>query len=79
MGGDPYIGTSTAIVEFNYDHITFENPVCSKFWTDPKEMEEDVSDTGEEILCTKRKPQRSPKGTGKSKKSVKTVLSTTSQ
>ena len=46
MGGDPYICTSTTIVEFNYDHITIENQVGSKFWTDPKEIEEDVSDIG---------------------------------
>jgi len=79
VGGDPYIGTSIAIVEFNSDHITVENQVGSKFWTDPKEMEEDGSDTEEEIVCTKRKPGRPPKGTGKSKKTAKTVLSTTSQ
>ena len=30
--------------------------VVSKFWVDPNEMEEDVNDTGEEIVCTKRKP-----------------------
>jgi len=42
-------------------------------------MEEDVSDTGEEIVCTKRKSGRPPKGTGKSKKTAKAVLSTTSQ
>jgi len=46
VGGDPYICTSTTIVEFNYDHITIENQVGSKFWTDPKEIEEDVSDIG---------------------------------
>jgi len=53
--------------------------VVSKFWTDPNEMEEDASDIGEEIVCTKRKPGKSPKGNGKSKKAVTTVLSTTSQ
>jgi len=42
--------------------------VVSKFWVDPNEMEEDVSDIGEEIVCTKRKPGRPPKGTGKSRK-----------
>jgi len=33
VGGDPHIDASiisTAIVEFNYDHITFENRVVSK-------------------------------------------------
>jgi len=79
VGDDPYIGTSTTIVEFTYDHITVENQVDSKFWTDPKEMEEDVSDTGEEIVRTKRKPGKPPKGTGKSKKTAKKILSTTSQ
>jgi len=29
--------------------------VISKFWVDPNEMEEDVSDAGEEIVCIKRK------------------------
>jgi len=29
--------------------------VVSKFWVDPNEMEEDVNDTGEEIVCTRRK------------------------
>ena len=68
MGGDPYIGTSTAIVEFNSDHIIVENHIGSKFWADLNEMEEDASDTGEEIVRTKRKPERQPKGTGKAKK-----------
>jgi len=27
--------------------------VVSKFWVDPNKMEEDVSDTGEVIVCTK--------------------------
>jgi len=31
--------------------------VISKFWVDPNEMEEDASDTGEEIVCTKRTKQ----------------------
>jgi len=53
--------------------------VVSKFWADPNEMEEDVSDIGEEIVCTKRIPGRPPKGTGKSKKTAKTNLFTTSQ
>ena len=53
--------------------------VVSKFWADPNEMEEDASDIGEEIVCTKRKPGKPPKGTRKSKKIAKTVLSTTSQ
>jgi len=39
-------------------------------------MEEDANDIREEIVCTKRKPGRSPKGTGKSKKTAKAVLST---
>jgi len=42
--------------------------VVSKFWVDPNEMEEDANDTGEDIVYTKRKPGRPPKGTGKSKK-----------
>jgi len=42
-------------------------------------MEEDASDTGEEIVCTKRKPGRTPKRIGKSKKTTKAVISTTSQ
>jgi len=42
-------------------------------------MEEHVSDTGKEIVHTKRKPGRPPKGIGKSKKAAKAVLSTTSQ
>jgi len=50
---EPYIGT---------DHITF----FSKFWTDPKKMEEDISDIKEEIVRTKRKV-------------AKKFLSTTSQ
>jgi len=64
VGGDPHIGASTipsAIVEINSNHITVENQVVSKFWADPNEMEEDVSDTGEEIVHTKRKPGRPPK------------------
>jgi len=52
--------------------------VVSKFWVDPNEMEKDASDTGEEIVCIKRKPGRPHKGTGKSKKIAKVVLSTTS-
>ena len=99
VGGDPYIGTSTAIVEPQkaksfadvkalsldlQNHFSsldgLENTnVLSKFWVDPNEMEEDDSDTGEEIVCTKRKPGRPPKKNGKSKKTVKAVLSTTSQ
>ena len=79
VGGDPYIGTSTAIVEFNYDHITVENHIGSKFWADPNEMEEDASDTGKEIVRTKRKLRRPPKGIGKAKKTTKTVLTITSQ
>jgi len=42
--------------------------VVSKFWADPNEMEKDANDNGKEIVCTKRKPKRPPKGTGKSKK-----------
>ena len=53
--------------------------VVSKFWVHPNEMEEDANDIGEEIISTKRKSGRPPKGTGKSKKTAKTVLSTTSQ
>jgi len=36
--------------------------VVSKFWADPNEMEEDANDTGEEIVCTKRKLGRPHKG-----------------
>ena len=50
-----------------------------KFWVDPNEMEEHANDNREEIVRTKRKPGRPPKGTSKSKKTVKEVLSTTSQ
>ena len=67
-GGDPFIGTPiilTAIIEFNFEHITVENQVVSKFWVDPNEMEEHASDTREEIVYTKRKPGRQPKETGK--------------
>jgi len=39
-----------------------------KFWVDPNEMEKQASDTGEEIVRTKRKHGRPPKRTGKSKK-----------
>ena len=53
--------------------------VVSKFGVDPNEMDEDDNDIGEEIVCTKIKPGRPPKETGKSKKTAKTVLSTTSQ
>jgi len=53
--------------------------VVSKFWVYPNEMEDDSSDTWEETVCTKRKPGRPPKGTGKSKKNAKAVFSTTSQ
>jgi len=63
----------------NYDHITVENHIGSNFWADPNETEEDDSDTGEEIVHTKRKPGRPPKGTGKAKKTAKTVLTVTSQ
>ena len=42
-------------------------------------MEEDASDTREEIVCIKRKPWRPPTGTGKSKKTTKADLSTMSQ
>ena len=49
--------------------------VVSKFWVDPNEMmEEDANDTREEIICTKRKQGRPPKGTGKSKKIAKVVI-----
>jgi len=53
--------------------------VLSKFWTDPNETEEDDIDIREEIVCTKRKLGRPPKKNGKSKKTAKAVLSTTSQ
>jgi len=53
--------------------------VVLKFWVDPYKMEEDASDTGEKIVCTKRKLSIPPKETGKSKKSAKEVLSTMSQ
>jgi len=42
-------------------------------------MEEDGSDTREEIVRTKRKLGRPPKGTGKAKKTAKTVLTITSK
>jgi len=82
VGGDPNIGASiipTVIAEINSDHITVKNQVVSKFWADPNEMEENASDTGEEIVHTKRKPERPPKGTGKSKKIARAILSTMSQ
>jgi len=99
VGGDPYIGTSTPIVEPQkakslgdvkalslvlQNHFSsldgLENTYfLSKILTDPNEMEEDASDTGEEIVCTKRKLGRPPKRNGKSKKTAKAVLSTTSQ
>jgi len=53
--------------------------IVSKFWVDPNKMEEDVSDTMEEIVCIKGKLRRPLKGIGKSKKTAKTILSTTSQ
>ena len=80
MGVDSHIGASTispTIVGINSDHI--ENQVVSKFWTESNDMEEDDSDNGEETVHTKRKPGRPPKGTGKSRKTTKAVLSTTSQ
>ena len=78
VGDDSHIGASTIPpVGINSDHI--ENQVVSKFWADSNEMEEDASDNGEEAVCTKRKPGRPPKGTGKSRKIAKAVLSTTSQ
>jgi len=64
------------LLKFDYDHITVENEIGSKVWVDPNEMEEDVSDTGEKIVRIKRKPGRPPKGTGKSKKITKTILTT---
>jgi len=67
-GGDPHTGTpiiSTVVIEFNFEHITVENQVVSKFWANPNEMEEHDSDTREEIVYTKRKPGRQPKETGK--------------
>ena len=79
VGGDPYIGTSTTIVEFNSDHITVENDIGSKFWTNLNEMEEDANDIGEEIVHTKRKPGRPPKGNGKAEKTTKTILIITSK
>jgi len=36
--------------------------VVSKFWANPNEMEEDANNTGEEIVCTKRKSGRPPRG-----------------
>jgi len=42
-------------------------------------MEKHASDTGEEIVCPKRKPGRPPKGTGTSKKPAEEVLSKTLQ
>ena len=49
--------------------------VVSKFWVDPNEMEENASDIGEEIVCTKRKPERPPKGIGQFKKKLLRQLS----
>ena len=80
MGGDSHIGASNippTIVGINFDHI--ENQVVSKFWADSNEMEEDDNDNEEETIHTKRKPWRPPKGTSKSRKTPKAVLSTTSQ
>ena len=57
-GGDPHTGTPiilTAIVKLNFEHITVENQVISKFWADPNDMEEHASDIGQEIVCTKKK------------------------
>jgi len=71
VGGDPHTGVPvipTAIVDINYEHITIENQVASKFWANPNEMEEHGSDTGEETVRTKRKPWRPLKGIVKSKK-----------
>ena len=78
VGDDPHTGTPiilTAIVEFNYEHITIENQVVSKFWAALIEMEEHASYIGKEIVRTTRKPRRPPKRTSKSKKSTKAVLS----
>jgi len=69
----------SAIVQFNYEHITIGNQVLSKFWVDPNEIKEHASDTGEEVVLTKRKPGRPPNGTGKFKKTAKAILSTMSQ
>ena len=78
VGGDSHIGASTIPpIGINYDHI--ENQVVSKFWADSKEMEEDAGDNEEETVRTKRKRGRPPKGTGKSRKTAKAVLSTMSQ
>ena len=78
VGGDSHIGASIILlVGINSDHI--ENQIVSKFWADSNEMEEDANDNGEETVRTKRKPGRPPKGTGKSRKIAKAVLSTTSQ
>ena len=80
VGGDSHIGASTippTIVGINSDHL--ENQVVSKFWADSNEMEEDGSDNGEETVRTKRKSGRPPKETGKSRKTAKAILSTTSQ
>jgi len=62
-----------------FDGLETRN-VVSMFWAHPNKMEEDANDAGEEIVCTKRKPGRPPKGTDKSKKkTAKAVLSTMSQ
>ena len=78
MGGDSHIEASIIPpIGINSNHI--ENQVVSKFWVDSNEMEEDASDNREETVRTKRKPGRPPKGTGKSRKTAKAVLFTTSQ
>jgi len=63
-GGCPNTGTliiSSGLFYINYEHITVENQLVSKFWADP------------------RKPGRPLKGTGKSRKTAKEVLSKKSQ
>ena len=78
VGGDPYIGTSIAIVEFNYVHITVLIHIGSKIWVDPNEMEKDAGGTGKEIVRTKRKPMRPPKGTGKASSNHNIVMKVSS-
>jgi len=66
---------STPIGDFNNEHIFVENHVVSKFWADHSEMEENASDTGEDIVCTTRKLGRPLKGADKSKTTTKAVPS----
>ena len=70
--GDPNTNKSvitTQIVDLHHnEHIIATNQVASNFWNDHSEVGENVSDNGEDIVHTTRKPGRLPKGVGKSKK-----------